>query len=441
MIPLLSLALAATPITLDEVKQRSRDNVQALLSALDRDRALSQVTLARSSLYPQVSLSLGGGYTKAGTQTVTGTVPSTGTATGYESAEVDVPGYSRGSFNFNVFLNQTIVDLGRWAQLDQAGASAEAAKGQVLDQQDASELEAIRRFYVLYSAQESLKLLGQNVQRSEEQVRQAQGLYEAGRGSKADVISAQINLGNDKISLIKQRSTIASAQSDLATWLALPGVTDLVAQEPPSLKAAPAPAPALDTALEDARDHRAILAAWRARMDAADAGIRAARAGYYPKLTGQLSYSRNGPSFDPVFTDPTKQNVISGSLNLQWDLFSGFSTGAQVSQASADKESAQLNLQETEREIQGSVRSALEALSAQQEALSMAKENLGRAEQFLEVAQERYRAGAGTQLEVRDAELKLTSAQLQLLQTRTDVEVARATLARAVGALNPGETK
>jgi outer membrane protein TolC len=57
------------------------------------------------------------------------------------------------------------------------------------------------------------------------------------------------------------------------------------------------------------------------------------------------------------------------------------------------------------------------------------------------VAQERYRAGAGTQLEVRDAELKLTQAELQLLQTRTDVEVARTSLARAMGTLNPGDTQ
>jgi len=439
MIPLLSLtfALSATPITLDDVKKRSRDNVQALLSALDRTRAQAQVTEARAPLLPQVGLSLGAGYTRSGTQIVTSTLP---TGTGYETRDVDVPGQGRGNFNLSLSLNQTIIDLGRWAQLAQAGDAAEAAKGQTLDQQDASELEAVRRFYALYSAQESLKLLKQNVTRSQDQVRLAKGLYEAGRGAKGDVISAQINLGNDQISAIKQRATIASAQSDLAVWLALPGTTDLEAQAP-TLEDTLATPPSLDAALDTARAHRPILKALQSQVSAADAGVRAAKAGYWPRLTGQLAYSRNGPSFDPVFTNPSRQNVLSGSLNLQWDLFSGFATRGDVAIAQANQSTAQLNLSELEREIDGTLRSALTTVQTQEEALVTARQNLDLAREFQNVAQERYKAGAGTQLEVRDAELKLTQAELQLLQTRTDVEVARASLARAMGTLNPGDTQ
>lgn len=439
MIPLLSLVLAATPITLDDAKKRSRDNVQALLSALDSTRALEQVTVARAPLLPQVTASLGAGYTKAGTQRVTSTVP---TATGgYASQEVDVPGYSRGNFSLDLILNQTIVDLGRWAQLSQAGSAAEAAKGQTLDQQDASELEAINRFYALYSAQESLSLLQQNVQRSQDQLTLAEGLYEAGRGSKADVIAAQINLGNDQIAAIKQRTQIANAQSALAIWLAMPGTTDLVAQRPPTFDQTPEAPPTLEVSQETARTHRPILQAFREQVDAASAGIRVAKAGYWPRLVGQLSYTRGGPTFDPVFTNFAKQNVGNASISLQWDLFSGFATVGQVSIADANKSTSELNLAELEREIDGTLRSALEAVSAQEDALQVARTNLDRAREFQMVAQERYRAGAGTQLEVRDAELKLTQAELQLLQTRTDVEVARATLARTMGTLNPGETK
>jgi outer membrane protein TolC len=282
--------------------------------------------------------------------------------------------------------------------------------------------------------------LEQNVTRSQDQVTLAKGLYEAGRGSKADVIAAQINLGSDRIAVIKQRSVIASAQSDLATWLAMPGVTDLVAQAPTLEETPPSP-PSLDQALDTARSHRPIVTALKAQVSAAEAGVRAAKAGYWPRLSGQLAYSRNGPSFDPVFTNPSRQNVLSASLNLQWELFSGFATQSQVSTAEANRSTAALNLSELEREIDGTLRSSLAAVRAQEEALSAARANLTLAREFQNVAQERYRAGAGTQLEVRDAELKLTQAELQLLQTRTDVEVARASLARAMGTLNPGDTQ
>ena len=46
----------------------------------------------------------------------------------------------------------------------------------------------------------------------------------------------------------------------------------------------------------------------------------------------------------------------------------------------------------------------------------------------LKLEEERYAAGAGTSLEVRNAQLKLTQAQLTQVQGRVDVEIARAAL-------------
>jgi outer membrane protein TolC len=49
------------------------------------------------------------------------------------------------------------------------------------------------------------------------------------------------------------------------------------------------------------------------------------------------------------------------------------------------------------------------------------------------LAQDRFKAGAGSTLEVRDAQLKLAQAELTLIQNRVNVEVARANLERAIG--------
>ena len=51
----------------------------------------------------------------------------------------------------------------------------------------------------------------------------------------------------------------------------------------------------------------------------------------------------------------------------------------------------------------------------------------------MRLAQDRFTVGAGTQLEVRDASLKLTQSRLALLNARIDQSVARADLDRAVG--------
>ena len=59
----------------------------------------------------------------------------------------------------------------------------------------------------------------------------------------------------------------------------------------------------------------------------------------------------------------------------------------------------------------------------------------------LAIEEERFKAGAGSTLEVRDAQLKLTQAELSLLTNRIDVENARYALQRATGMLSTGETK
>jgi outer membrane protein TolC len=83
---------------------------------------------------------------------------------------------------------------------------------------------------------------------------------------------------------------------------------------------------------------------------------------------------------------------------------------------------------------------ALDSLGAQLKALEIAQQNRVTASQNLDYAQERFKAGASSTLEVRDAQLKLAQAYQTLIQTRSDAEVARAGLEKAMGTLGNGAT-
>lgn len=152
-------------------------------------------------------------------------------------------------------------------------------------------------------------------------------------------------------------------------------------------------------------------------------------------------YNRGGPDASLVFTEPRLQNRFTAAVGLSWDLFTGLSTGASSRRAEADIRKAQLTLEQTAREIEGEVRAAHRTLEAQLEAARLAAQNVEVATQGLEMQEARFRAGAGSTLEVRDAQLSLTRAELALLENRIDVEIARYSLQRAMGALSPGESK
>lgn len=142
-----------------------------------------------------------------------------------------------------------------------------------------------------------------------------------------------------------------------------------------------------------------------------------------------------------MFTEPRLQNRFTAAVGLSWDLFTGLSTGASARRAEADTRKAQLTLEQTAREIEAEVRAAHRTLETQLEAARLAAQNVEAAAQGLDMQEQRFRAGVGSTLEVRDAQLSLTRAELALLENRIDVEIARYSLLRAMGALSPGESK
>ena len=87
------------------------------------------------------------------------------------------------------------------------------------------------------------------------------------------------------------------------------------------------------------------------------------------------------------------------------------------------------------------MRAAVEALETRIEAARLAAENREAAVQSLTLAEERFKAGAGSTLEVRDAQLKLTQAELALLENRIDVEIARFALMPGHGHAEPGRVE
>lgn len=439
---IVAASLAATPIRLEEVRLQSRNNTQALQAELDRRRAQEAVRSARSALLPQVNLgaTVGGGL--SGPQRFYTTVPvvdeTTGAFAGYRQEPVDIPATGRGTFDFNISVSQMIYDAGRWALLAQAGAQADVAAGQAYEQQLTSELEGIRRFYQLYRTQRTLEVLQARVADDQSLVERASALFEAGKRRREDPLNAQVNLGNDRIAAILQRSQIASAGTDLATWLARSPGEELSAVDPGTLSGPPVPAPPLDKALALARERRPLIKSLQVAIHAAEEGIAAARAAYLPRLSLSANYDRNSPTPDPFFTDLRKQNNVSANLTLSWNLFSGFQTQSQVEDARLQQEKARLTFVQAQRDLEGEVAKALVALQTQIEATQVADANRQLAREGLLLAQERYAAGAATTLEIRDAQLKVTNAELSFLESRIDVEVARAALERSMGTLSMG---
>jgi outer membrane protein TolC len=125
--------------------------------------------------------------------------------------------------------------------------------------------------------------------------------------------------------------------------------------------------------------------------------------------------------------------VATFGIAVNWNLFEGRATSAAVQRANLTEEKVRLqsegNLLQVTSEIARSS-AGYRTLSA---SATLAEENLKSARESLRLAQTRFDAGVATQVEIRDALLALTRAELSLLTARIDAIIARADLNRAVG--------
>jgi outer membrane protein len=432
---LLSLVIAATPITLEEVRKEARNNLQALTAELTWRQQYEQVAINRGQLLPQISVNASGSRTWN-----TVTEPRTVIIQG-QPVNAGGPANAVNNFSLGATLTQVLVDAGRWYALKQQGQLEEAQKGLAEDQEEASEFEAIRRFYVLYSAQKSLAVLEETARKSKELLDRADALFEAGRGTKGDALAAAVNYGTDLNNAIQQRIAVVQAQVDLTSWIGRPETEELTAVEPPTWGQTPPAPPSYEQAVEKARVERAILRAYSAQIRAAEANVTVQQSVLFPRLNGQAFWNHSSEKPGTAFTDLSVNNTFFAGLTLSWTIFDGMSTFAASRQAQEQTTSAKVTYLESERDVRGQVRTALDQIARQAEALAVQNQTRDTAAKNLDYFQERFKAGASNTLEVRDAQVKLLLAELNLAQTRANVEVARANLERAMGTLGNNGAK
>jgi outer membrane protein len=134
-----------------------------------------------------------------------------------------------------------------------------------------------------------------------------------------------------------------------------------------------------------------------------------------------------------VYGDFSQQYAVNVGVTLTWNLFEGRLTSAAVQRANVSERRTQLQAEQTLLQVTGQIARSRSNYVTLSTSAVLAEENLKAAEESLKLAERRYDAGAGTQVEVRDALQNLTRAQLTLLTARIDAIIARADLNRAVG--------
>jgi outer membrane protein len=123
----------------------------------------------------------------------------------------------------------------------------------------------------------------------------------------------------------------------------------------------------------------------------------------------------------------------SATATLSWNVFQGGLTRAQAQEAGANLDSVQAQASALRQQVRVDLEQTRLAVRASKQTLAAAAEALINARDRLRLAEGRYRAGAGSAIELGDAQVALTTAAAQRVQAEYNLSTSRAQLLRALG--------
>jgi outer membrane protein len=286
----------------------------------------------------------------------------------------------------------------------------------------------VHNAYFQARQQKALLLVAVETLRNQERhLAQIQGFYEIGTRPRIDLVQAQTDRESAELARVNAENNYAIAKAQLVQAMGLDSA---------------APFEVSDETLaplenEDAEPNRLYAKALASRPDvlAALGSVRAQqlsesaiKGAYGPSLKLSTGVTESGAALDEMRWNWNAQAAVT------WPIFEGGLTKAQVREARANVDAATAQANLVKQQVLLAVEQARIGVVGAKRALATADVLVQNARERLSLAEGRYQTGAGSIIELGDAQLALTAAQQQRVQAEFALATARAGLLNAIGA-------
>ena len=325
-------------------------------------------------------------------------------------------------------IGQLITDFGRTRNLvGMAQLQAEAQDQATETARAAVVLDASRAYFALLRAQAVSKVADQTVAARQVVVDQVTALAESKLKSTLDVSFANVNLADAKLLQIQAQNDVKSAEANLATAIGLPGATGFLVSE----EQMPGPLPDQITPLvQQALQDRPELKDLRLQQSADLRFAKAEHDLYYPSV-GVVGTAGFVPAGYAAI--PGRYGAVG--LNVNIPVFNGGLFKARQAEAELKAQAASRNVNDLENRITRDVRVAYLNATTAYDRLAVTQQLLQQAQQALDLAQSRYDLGLGSIVELSQAQLNVTSAQIADATAHYDYQSQRVIVDYQIGAL------
>lgn len=415
---LIAQAASVHVLTLEEAERVAQERQPQLrVARAGTQAAEGRADQAHSGLLPQLSA------TARYQRSTANLIPNPGITGRSAGTSLDTFNF----FNNSVGLSQLVWDFGqtsgRW-RASQATAQATADQERLTGQQVI--LQVRSAFFTARANKAVLGVARENLTNQRRHLDQIQGFVQAGTRPQIDLSQARADTANAEVTVINADNAYVTSKVALNQAMGVEGPIDYEVSDQ-AMAPFPEEDQELDPLLKQALETRPDVSSAVQQINVQQLTLRSVQGAYGPTLSANAGFTQGGTALNDLGWN------LSAGLTLSWQLYQGGFTVGQVHEAEANLAGAVAQLDAVRQQVRLEVDQARLAVRAAKASLGASKEALTAARERLQQAEARYQNGAGSVIELGDAQIAEAQAGVQVAQSDLGLATARAQLLKALG--------
>jgi len=286
-------------------------------------------------------------------------------------------------------------------------------------------LNVIKAYYDVLENQKEVQVDQESVNNYEAHLSNVQQLYTAGSKARVEVLRSEVELSDARQTLIKAQNSYDIAVSTLKNIIKLNHDEPLILTDDFVYMAFDKD---LDYCLDYSKINRKDLQQAQITVDESEKKVKIAEAGFLPSvnLTGGLDWDNQPLPNQNHYT-------YSAGVKATWDLFDSNVTQSNIKSAQATLDEAKLTLVEDQDNVDLAVRQAYLNMKEAEKRFISTHDAVRQAQEDYYIANEKYKTGDGLMLDIIDAQLALSTAELNYISAQYDYARYKATTENVMG--------
>jgi len=398
-------------------------NFDIRMARIDVQITENNQALGKAGFLPKINLNGSAGTTKSN-------VDSTSDTNSGDSVT--------NNWSTELALNWTLFDgFQMYAENKKYKALASLGQNTARSQIEATVVNISREFFNLVHHEQLLSAIENSVDISETRLKKEEIRRELGAASSTDYLNAVVAFNTDKALFIEQELNVKITQENLNSLLGFEPGTRLNVSKTITI-------PRLTSNLEEitlaAVDKNSTLKIARQDLTIAQHNVDIQKAAFLPEISFNSAVRYNDLNISPTLEGlddiHTESFDLSAGLNISMNLFNGGRDSTSLKNAILESRNRMLAYENTTHQVISQVHQTHATYLQRLELTRLEEQNVAAAEQNLQLQQDRYKIGATSSIEFRDAQVSLLRAQSTLIKARYQARISRLELQQLTGNLD-----